>query len=368
MTTQAIQINDSFNKDFTAFVPEIKKLLPSYINIEKFERVVLTAVQMNEDLLKADRKTLFTACLKAASDGLLPDGREGAIVTFSTKGVLCAQWMPMVSGIIKKVRNSGELKSIVANIVHEKDVFKYAINETGESITHEPNVFADRGKAIGCYAIAETKEGAKYFDVMSEADVMATKSASKAKFGPWDGPFKFEMWKKTVIRRLSKRLPMSSEVESVIQADDELFEFDNEPKKKEITSVIHVESKPMSKAAQVVAEQNRQQAAMHEPTGALSFDDHKTTPEPTNAALTQATVESGLANPYYVVPIGKNYKGMMIKDIEADKLESFGVWLINDSFKKNKQVDGLGLEFVDNVQAFLNVDLYAKAKQEREKK
>jgi hypothetical protein len=43
--------------------------------------------------------------VKLAQDGLLPDGREAAVVMFGNK----AQAMPMIAGILKKVRQSGEV-------------------------------------------------------------------------------------------------------------------------------------------------------------------------------------------------------------------------------------------------------------------
>jgi phage tail sheath protein FI len=114
---------------------------------------------------------------------------------------------------------------------------------------------------------------------------------------------------------------------------------------KQVTSVVSV------KPAQVAVEQNRQQAAMPEPTMALNFDDHTTTPEPVNAALTQTS--NGLCNPEYVIPIGKKYKGMMIKDVDPAELESFCNWLIKDSKEKGKPLSGNASEMVENVTAFL---------------
>ena len=64
---------------------EFAMVLPSHISPDKFQRTVLTAVQGNPDLIKADRRSLLTACMKAAQDALLPDGREAAIVTFNTR-------------------------------------------------------------------------------------------------------------------------------------------------------------------------------------------------------------------------------------------------------------------------------------------
>lgn len=194
-------------------------VLPPQIKPERFLRVVMTAVQQNPELLAADRSTLFSASMKAATDGLIPDGKEAALVTFGNK----VQYMPMVAGILKKVRNSGELSSITALDIYEKDDFKYWIDSDGEHLTHKPLMFGDKGKLLGTYALAKTKDGAVYIEVMDMSQLDAVKKVSRGKTGPWSGDFAGEMRKKSAIRRLSKRLPMSTDIEMVIQRDDDLF-------------------------------------------------------------------------------------------------------------------------------------------------
>ncbi len=51
---------------------QFKAALPAHIPAERFMRVVMTAVQNNPDLLKADRRSLWNSAMKAAQDGLLP--------------------------------------------------------------------------------------------------------------------------------------------------------------------------------------------------------------------------------------------------------------------------------------------------------
>jgi recombination protein RecT len=217
---------EAFRVDLAKLQPEVKKLLPEHITVEKFERVVLSAIQMNPYLLDLDRKSLFDSCLRCASDGLIPDGREAALVPFSSK----VQYMPMTYGIIKKIRNSGELATIAANVVHEKDHFEYYVNQDGEHFSHKPQMFGDRGEPVGVYALIKTKDGALYFDVLKKNDIMAIKALAEAKLkdksrSPWNGPFKDEMWKKSAIRRLSKRVPMSADVERVIHANDDMIDL-----------------------------------------------------------------------------------------------------------------------------------------------
>jgi recombination protein RecT len=192
---------------------QIRMALPSHIPVERFIRVALMAIQMNPQLLQSDRKSLFLACQRAAQEGLLPDGKEAALVAYKKDDISVVQYIPMVSGILKKVRNSGELSSITSQIVFERDKFRYWVDESGEHVEHNPDLFGSRGKPIGVYALAKTKDGSIYLEVMTEAQVLAVRESSRAKNGPWSGPFEGEMWRKTALRRLSKRLPMSTDLD-----------------------------------------------------------------------------------------------------------------------------------------------------------
>jgi recombination protein RecT len=242
---------DALKKDLHAMQPQFKMALPAHISVEKFMRVAQTAIQTNPNLQSANRHSLFSACMKLAQQGLLPDGREAAIVTFKNKqGENIAQDMPMVAGILKKVRNSGELSSITSQLVYEKDAFKYWVDENGEQIKHEPNMFGDRGKMIGAYALAKTKDGAVYIEIMTVDQINAIKNASRSKdSGPWAGPFATEMIKKSCIRRLSKRLPMSTDLEMAVEADDNLYEPIQQTEEPPPQESKPVETKPAKKNA-----------------------------------------------------------------------------------------------------------------------
>lgn len=207
---------------------EFVAVLPQNVTVEKFTRIVKTAAIQTPDLLVADRPSLFMACFKAAQDGLLPDGRESALVIYNTKQKdgtwkKLVQYMPMFGGILKKIRNSGELATINANVVYENDYFDYELGDN-ERIIHKP-ALSNRGKVIGAYAIAKTKDDAIYREVMSLEEIEKVRASSKSKDnGPWVTWYE-EMCRKTVIRRLAKRLPMSTDVEEVIRRDDELYDF-----------------------------------------------------------------------------------------------------------------------------------------------
>ncbi|WP_336985091.1 recombinase RecT [Asaia sp. HN128] len=196
---------------------EFRNALPSHIKPEKFQRVVMTVVQQNQGLMNADRKSLLASCLKCAADGLIPDGREAALVMFGQQ----VQYMPMLAGIQKRIRNSGEIASIQAHVIYENDHFVWH-QGVDASIEHRPLFPGDRGKAIGAYAVAKFKDGSDpQFEVMDVAAIEKVRAVSRAgKSGPWVQWWD-EMARKTVFRRLSKWLPMDTEAEDLMRRDDE---------------------------------------------------------------------------------------------------------------------------------------------------
>lgn len=224
--------------------PEFKKALPGHIPAEKFVRTVQTAVQMNPQIGNACNTTggiqsLMAACTKAATDGLILDGREAALVTFRQNVKQNRndpdqwedriQYIPMVAGLMKKARNSGEISNIAAHVVYQNDQFTYVLGDD-ERIEHQPKM-GDRGGAIAVYAIVKMKDGTVQREVMDKTAVMSIAKQSKnaAQYNPDTGQNFGEWWRKTVIRRISKYLPSSSDRDEFLQAVERIDDgFDYE--------------------------------------------------------------------------------------------------------------------------------------------
>lgn len=212
-----VAVIDQVRDAITKMTPQFKAALPAHVSPEKFVRVVMTAIQMTPALLEADRRTLFSAAMRASQMGLLPDGREGAIVTFSGK----AQFMPMVAGVMKLVRNSGEISTWSVQAIYANDEFEYELGDN-ERIIHKPKL-GDRGKVIGAYSIVLMKDGERSREIMGVDEIEAIRKRSRSGgSGPWVTDFA-EMAKKTVVRRHSKRLPMSTDLDEAMREDEELF-------------------------------------------------------------------------------------------------------------------------------------------------
>lgn len=208
----------AFREFLEARVGQIKSALPAHISPERFIRIVLTAAAVDPEILACNRQSLWNACLRACNDGLLPDGVEGAIVAYKGK----AQWMPMYQGLLKKFRNSGEFKWVTSGIVYEGEEYDHFIDETGEHFKHRPGDNTEGKKIRRVYAIATTKDGGSFIADMPLAEIDKRRAMSRASRD--DAPWKqwpAEMMKKTALRVLSKLLPKSSDLDTLIRRDDE---------------------------------------------------------------------------------------------------------------------------------------------------
>lgn len=237
---------------------ELRAALPPHITVDRFRRVAMTAINTNPDLCNSDRRSLLNACLLAAQDGLLPDGREGALVIYNTKEradgrdrwIKKAQWIPMVAGIRKKIYQSGEVTSLVARAVYKNDEFEFSCGDD-ESIVHKPTL-AEPGEMIAVYAVATLKDGSRVREIMRISDVNRIRSMSKSKdTGPWVTHFE-QMALKTVIKRIAKSLPFSAEIEDTIYREDSQRQIGEYGRAAEAAPVAQIDSSDAYEDAEYV--------------------------------------------------------------------------------------------------------------------
>ena len=209
---------EEFKQNLIAMKEKLEPILKG--DTDKFIQITSNYIEQNEKLLSNDRPSLYDSIMRAAQAGLYIDGQESALVPRKGK----VTFMPMYKGLLKQVRNSGELASIHAAVVYEHDDFEFFVDENGEHLKHSPKFVTDRGKPILSYAIARMKDSkSPYIEVMTEKEIQDCKPSYTDKNSPWEGKFADEMRKKTPIRRVSKRLPSSTDLNAMIHADDDLF-------------------------------------------------------------------------------------------------------------------------------------------------
>lgn len=190
----------------------------------KFMSTVVYSVQKNPKLLDTERGSLFNAAMACAEFKLYPSNVAGEAFIIPYKGK--AQFQLGYQGLVTLLYRAGI--TIHSEIVREHDGFVY---ETGLNtvLKHTPKPFAsvdERGKAVGAYAVATLSDGRTYYKVMSGSDILKFKELSQAKdtdFSPWNSKNDPElwMWKKTVIKQLSKTIPKTEEVNKAIAEDNE---------------------------------------------------------------------------------------------------------------------------------------------------
>lgn len=198
------------------------------VPVDRFCAVVKTAIQRRPDLLKVDLSDLLLELRKCADDGLLLDDRLATIVTFNTKTGTKGVYIPMVQGVYKRLRETGTVLKLYAAVVYANDRFDYQLGMEPR-IDHTPEIREERGEIIGAYAIANLPNGENEIEFMTRDELDAVKAASRAQNGPWSGPFADEMRKKTVVKRLAKRLPINDQVADMMSREDEAVYDLNQP-------------------------------------------------------------------------------------------------------------------------------------------
>lgn len=212
---------------------KLDQALPVNVTLDRFVRVTLTAVQTNPELITADRGTLYNSVIRCAQDGLLPDGREAALVIFTVKGEKRVQYLPMIGGL-RKVAAKHRV-NLTAFVVYKEDDFDYQLG-IDPFVRHKPPKLDEpRGEPIGAYAVATDSEGRKYLEVMSRQEIEQVRAVSRAatsQYGPWVNWWG-EMARKTVGRRLFKQLPLADLDEPsarLLDAADEDASLPREPR------------------------------------------------------------------------------------------------------------------------------------------
>lgn len=214
-----------FGTVLTAKRGAIASRLPAHLNPDRLIKIALTAAAKNPRILECDKESVMLSVMQAAELGLEPGGAlgEGYLVPY---GKTC-QFIPGYRGLISLARRSGQIVSIEAHAVYEKDEF---VVEFGlePKLIHKPTLAPERGEVTAFYAVARIVGGGIQHDYMTRADVDAIRKRSRAaSSGPWVTDYN-EMGKKTVIRRLFKTLPVSVELCRAleIQAESEVGVFD----------------------------------------------------------------------------------------------------------------------------------------------
>jgi recombination protein RecT len=208
-------------------------LLPDAAAATRFRRVVLQALIKNPELLECTPESVVLSVFEAAAQGLEPTGAAGGahLVPYNVKVSKNpdryekrAQLIPDYRGVIRLVtKPPSEVTSLEARVVKEGDEFSYTLG-TDAHVHHVPSMAPARSEkaTTHVYAIARLKSGASIPDVEDRAGIERVQKRGRGSaFSPWSTDWD-EMAKKTIIKRISKVLPVRPEIRSILVRDDEL--------------------------------------------------------------------------------------------------------------------------------------------------
>jgi len=223
----------------------VASVVPKHLTPERLMRVAFQAIVKNPALAQCSQISLVNAIIEASQLGLEISGPLGqaSLIPFKQEAVLIVEY----KGKIALAHNSGQIKSFAAHPVYENDVwdYEYGLNPF---LKHRPYDKDDaRGELIAAYAVVQYKNGGVDFEVVNRVGAMRSKAASSAKNkadSPWNQEAnEWTMWVKTAVHQLSKRIPLSPE----LQRANDLEEMAEQRGKQDLSHVMDVEFEEMPK-------------------------------------------------------------------------------------------------------------------------
>ncbi|EHV9720302.1 recombinase RecT [Vibrio parahaemolyticus] len=230
--SQQIQLSGAKEKLQQMFIQAgIETILPSHISMDQFVQVAAIAYLKEPKLQQATQETVMMAFAECAKDGLIPNGKEAYINcynrNFGTKQnpnyMMVAEYQPMIEGVLKRARNSGDVEFIDVGVVYQEEEFEHWTGIEGKHFKHVPRYDIDRSmdRIHLFYGIAKLKSGEIKVEVMSRADVDKVREVSHAKNASTWVTWYDRMGLKAVGHRLCRQLPKGSELVAMLEKGDE---------------------------------------------------------------------------------------------------------------------------------------------------
>ena len=217
VTGLKLTLTKNYQKAIENYFGDPKKAL-------KFLSGVVAAVQQNPALLECSPVSVINSFMTMAQLELMPSNVSGEayVLPYNNKNGKVAQFQLGYQGLVTLFYRAGA-KAIYSEIVRENDKFSYINGQ----ITHEPDVFGDRGKAKGAYVIVTIESGQNICKVMSEKEILLIGSKFSKSYATSNSPWNVNndpelwMWKKTVLKQAAKLIPKNERIFEAIAADNQ---------------------------------------------------------------------------------------------------------------------------------------------------
>ncbi len=227
----ALAMNPKMQDIQTFLQDSIGELMPFCTAIKPEQMIVLAILlaYRNPDLQKCDKPTILASMIQAASFGfdLTPSAGEAWLIPRWNKdtGSHECQFQPGFQGLVKLVRQTGQIDYIQARSIYERDAFEYWYDPELQ-FKHRPSLDGDRGAITHVYCVTKLLTGSRLIRVLTHAEVEAIRACSTQKTGAiWNRHWE-EMAYKTVLKKMTKTLDKTPKLIQAIEIDNQDYDFD----------------------------------------------------------------------------------------------------------------------------------------------
>lgn len=215
-----------------------KKTLENYLGNEenalKFMSAMVADVQRNPKLLSCTPPSLFNSYLMMAGCGFMPSAVSGEayILPYNNSKKVNGEWVQVMEaqfqmgyqGLVTLFYKAG-VKKINAQIVRKNDKAEMINGEMRHSVPLGMSK-AERGEPIGAYVTITFRgeENTMYMngeDIINHAKKFSKSFDASGKHSPWNpsNDPELTMWKKTVLKQMSKFLPKNESINIALMED-----------------------------------------------------------------------------------------------------------------------------------------------------
>ena len=210
--TEIVEKKATFSEALATSLSDVKEGLPADFNITRFVQNGIALLNGNEALQKFSRQygsgQIKSGLMRAAFLGLDALNSECHLVPYGSTLNFAIDYRGDMK-LIKKYSVRPVL-DVYAKLVRQGDDFKLYIKDGKQTFDFEPKPFND-GAIIGAFAVILYKDGGLDIEEMSVKELEKVRSKSKMANGMAWKDFTGEMYKKTVLHRIKKKVTIEFE-------------------------------------------------------------------------------------------------------------------------------------------------------------
>lgn len=210
-------------KPETAWGRELLKVLPGKKEVARFMACALNQLadpKVGAKLAACSVPSFFNCIMKSARSGIMPDGVNAYLIPYGKE----CQLQFSYRGLCDMAIREGIASHFKADIVRRNDYFLW---ESGELVKHTPAGWDDeeRGDIVGAWVGAHLQNGEWVYERMSFKEIEDVRRCSQNPNGVW-AKWWGEMAKKSVLKRLFKKMRNTPAMSEAIGADNETYDLE----------------------------------------------------------------------------------------------------------------------------------------------